>query len=177
MVRRRNTTPFRNRTHKTVIMKVSQFSLITALALGGLITFAPLSRAQDSKENTSPSATNPSQSSGGQRARRSGGQQNQFDRISKELKLTDEQKTKLQPIVQEENAKLREVRQDANLSTEQKREKVRELRDQYTAKIKPVLTAEQFEQYKKIRQQGGGRGPRSSGAGTPNNNSNSNTEK
>jgi periplasmic protein CpxP/Spy len=142
-------------------MKLARFSVLAALALAGLVAFVPLSRAQDSKNDTNT----PSQSTGGQRPRRAN-QQNQFDRMAQQLKLTDEQKTKLQPIVQEQSTKLRELRQDTSLTTEQRREKSREVREHFTAKIKPILTAEQFEQYKKMGQQGGGRGSRA-GGGAP----------
>jgi periplasmic protein CpxP/Spy len=152
-------------------MKLARISVLAALALSGLVAFAPLLRAQDSKDDSTKNT--PSQSTCGQRPRRTN-QQNQFDRMAQQLKLTDEQKTKLQPIVKEENTKLRELRQDTSLTTEQRREKSRELRDQYTAKIKPILTAEQFEQYKKMGQQGGGRGQRAGGGAQG---GNSNTQK
>jgi Spy/CpxP family protein refolding chaperone len=143
-------------------MKLAKRSLLTAVALGMLVAMAPFTRAQDNNSDNNNSSPKPPAT--GQRARRGGGQ-NQFQRIADQLKLTDEQKTKLQPIFQEEATKLRDVRQDTNLSAEQKRDKSREIRDQYNAKIKPVLTADQYDQFKKLRQGGGGRPPR--GPGNP----------
>src|SRR4051812_42261630 len=115
-------------------MKPAQFSLITAVALGTLVAFVPLSRSQDSKD-----ATKPDRPPAAQRERRPGGPggAQAFDRLAERLKLTDDQKTKLKPIFTEETTKMRDLRQDTNVTAEQRREKVRELREQYLAKIKP----------------------------------------
>jgi hypothetical protein len=120
--------------------------------------WAPLSRAQDSTKETSK----PDQTAGTAAQRRAGAQA-QFENMATQLKLSDDQKAKLKPIVQEEAKKLREIRQDTAMNTQEKRAKVRELRDEYTAKIKPVLTAEQFDQYKKLRDQAPARRSRNTG--------------
>jgi Spy/CpxP family protein refolding chaperone len=80
--------------------------------------------------------------------------------MAERLKLTDDQKTKLRPIYQEEMTKTRELRQDSTLTAEQKRDKMRELRTEYLGKMKPVLSTEQYDDLKKMREQGAGRGPR-----------------
>jgi Spy/CpxP family protein refolding chaperone len=80
--------------------------------------------------------------------------------MAERLKLTDDQKAKLRPIYQEEMTKTREVRQDTSLTTEQRRDKMRDLRQEYLGKMKPILTADQYDDLKKMREQGAGRGPR-----------------
>jgi hypothetical protein len=129
-------------------MKV-QRNVITAAALGLLVAFAPMSRAQQNDDNARrerPAA--------GQRERRGAGPagENAFNRMAEQLKLTDEQKGKLQPLYREELTKLRELRQDTALTPEQRREKSRTLREQYLGKMKEVLKPEQFEQLKKMRE-------------------------
>jgi Spy/CpxP family protein refolding chaperone len=146
-------------------MKVSHVSFL-ALILGALVTLAPNSRGQDSPD--AKDASKPDRPAAGQRERRGGpggGGAAQIERISERLKLTDEQKTKLQPILREEAAKLRELRQDNSLSREQMRDKAREVREQYLAKMKPILSEEQLDQFKKMRQEGAARGPRGSRQG------------
>jgi len=147
-------------------MKVSQMSLLAALALGALVAIVPTSRAQDSKDAPKP-ATPPS----GQRQRSGGGGANQMERLTERLKLTEDQQAKLKPIVTEETGKLRDLRNDTSLSSDQRREKAKELREQYLAKMKPILSTEQFDQLKKMREQargqGGPRPPRQSGETHP----------
>lgn len=144
-------------------MKLTKHSLITALALGSLVAFSPLLRGQENQENDRPRRERPAN---GDRERRPGGRGgNQLEMIVQRLKLSDEQKSKLQPILQEEMTKLRELRQDTALTPEKRREKVREIREQNLAKVKPILTTEQFEQFKKLREQGPGRGQRGPGQG------------
>ena len=142
-------------------MKLSKISLLTAL-LGTLVAWAPFTNAQDNA-----GAAKTERPAAGQRERRGGAAgANQFDRMAERLKLTDDQKAKLQPIVKEETAKIRELREDTSLTPEQRRDKVREVREQYLAKMKPILTTEQAEQLKKMREQTPGRaqrGPRATG--------------
>jgi periplasmic protein CpxP/Spy len=151
-------------------MKVSRVSFLAALVLGALVAIAPNSRAQDSKDTAKPDKP-----PAGQPQRRNGaggGGAAQLDRIAERLKLTDDQKTKLQPILREEASKLRELRQDTSLSREQMRDKAKVIREQSTAKIKPILSAEQFADLKKMREEqatrgGGQRGPRQGGDAKP----------
>ncbi len=154
-------------------MNLSKSSLITALTLA-FLAVAPMTRGQDSKDQKSDAK--PERPAAGQRERRGPGGANSFERVAERLKLTDEQKTKLQPIYQEEISKLRDLRQDTALTAEQRRDKVRELREQYLAKMKPILTTEQFEELKKSREGGMGRGPRGPRQGGESS-SNSNADK
>lgn len=70
-----------------------------------------------------------------------------------DLKLTDEQKEKLKPVFQAQMAKVRELRQDSNLSAQEKAKKLKALRQEAEPELKKVLTAEQFEQWKKLAEQ------------------------
>jgi len=134
-------------------MKTLRASLMTALALGALLALSPASRAQDSKD-----AAKPESPATGQRPPRGGA--NAFDRMAERLKLSDDQKTKLKPIYQEEMTKMRELRADTSLAADEKRDKMRDLRQTYLGKMKPILTTEQYDDLKKMREQGPGRGPR-----------------
>jgi Spy/CpxP family protein refolding chaperone len=135
---------------------------MTALALGALLVLTPMGRCEDNNDKAS---TDQTPAAAGKNVAKS--RQSQFQHMAEQLKLTDEQKTKLQPILKEETTKLRELRQDTNLTAEQRRDKAREIRAQYVAKAKPILSTEQFEQFKKTQQQTGGRGPRGAKAAKP----------
>ena len=143
-------------------MNPRKLSLLSALALGALIALAPATRAQEEKDSTKP-ATPPAN---GQRPPRRGGGANAFDTFAERLKLTDEQKTKVQPIFREEATKLRDIRQDTSLKPEEMREKIKTTREEFTAKMKPHLTTEQFDKLKTMREAGQrGRAPRHGGDG------------
>src|SRR5262249_23186442 len=124
------------------MIKSVHLSRTTALlAVGALVALAPFARAQqDSKADTKPE-----QPAATQRPRRPA--PSNVDAIAEKLKLTDDQKKQLQPILRDEAAKLRDLRQDTSLSNEERREKAKSIRDQSLAKIKPVLSEDQFDQY------------------------------
>src|SRR5215467_2065610 len=61
------------------------------------------------------------------------------------LNLTEEQKTKLRPILMDERQQMETVRNDSSLSNEQKIAKVQQIRETASPKIKAVLTPEQIK--------------------------------
>jgi protein CpxP len=68
------------------------------------------------------------------------------------LNLTDEQKTKLRPIVADENQQLDAVRNDSSMSAEQKVQKANQIREEATPKIKAILTQEQLQKLAEMQQ-------------------------
>ena len=108
---------------------------ILALALGSIIAFSPAAQAQDKKAEG--------------RGRQS--VEARMKQLSEALKLTDEQKTKLAPILKEEGEKLRAIFEDTKSSREEKGKKMQDIRKDLSAKVKAVLTPEQAEKYEKIQ--------------------------
>ncbi len=74
-----------------------------------------------------------------------------FRRVAEELKLTDAQKQKLQPVLREEGEKMRELQADTSLSREEKLAKFQALRAAAAGKFKAILTPEQQAQWETIR--------------------------
>ncbi len=72
--------------------------------------------------------------------------------VANELGLTDEQKVQLREIFRAERQKLQDLRQDSTLNRREKLQKLRALRDEVQAKVKSVLTAEQWELWLKLRE-------------------------
>jgi Spy/CpxP family protein refolding chaperone len=130
-------------------MKLNKTTLIAALALGGLLTMGTALNAQVPTTNT-PAATPPA---GGPPARR-GGAQLTIEQLTKALTLTDDQKPKVQAALDDQRKKMSELRQDASLSTEDRRTKMTAIRTDFTAKMKEILTADQFAQFQKMPQPG-----------------------
>jgi Spy/CpxP family protein refolding chaperone len=127
-------------------MKMPKFSLLAALAAGALLAFTPNLRAQDA-----PAKSNrPERPEGGPR----GGQRgDMLKEMAEKLNLTAEQKTKLQEAMKAQ----RETMKDA--TPEARREKAKENRKAMDAKIKEILTAEQYTKWEKIREENRPGGP------------------
>lgn len=130
-------------------MKMHKVSLLAALVAGSLIAFTPALRAEDKPERPN-------------RAERPGGGQrgDMLKKMAEELGLSDEQKTKLQEVFKAQ----REAMKD--LSPEERREKMKESREEMNAKVKEILTAEQYAKWEKIRDErrpGGPGGPGNEG--------------
>src|SRR5215470_3065099 len=76
-----------------------------------------------------------------------------LQKISDALKLTDDQKAKLKPILQDEVKQMKAVRDDSSLTVEQQRAKLIEIHEKTQPKVNAVLTPEQQEQWKKMKQE------------------------
>lgn len=90
---------------------------------------------------------------------RGGGQGNRFDELSDRLKLSADQKTKVQEIFSDTREQLQSVRRE----TEPRME---EIRRQADGRLQTVLTPEQWQQFQKMRDERGRRGGRGRGSRT-----------
>src|SRR5215471_6562127 len=115
-------------------MKIQKACLIAILALGSLVALTTTSLAQDAKE--------------GKKGGRSAAIQERIDKMATELKLTDDQKTKVTALFESQGKKRQELR---NLSQDERREKVKAMNDEQVKKMKEILTPEQFEKWQKMR--------------------------
>jgi periplasmic protein CpxP/Spy len=124
-------------------MKMPKISLLAALAAGALFALTPSLRAED-KPAKAPKAERPE---GGPR----GGQRGDMLKdMAEKLDLTADQKTKLQEAFKAQ----RENRKDLKDATpEERRTAMKEAREAMDAKIKEILTPEQYTKWEKIRQE------------------------
>src|SRR5262245_41337688 len=120
-------------------MRTSKLSLIAALALGGFLAGNTTGWAQ----STNAPAHKPRRDAVHQRV----------DRMATELKLTDDQKSKVTSLFEAEAKKQREIASDTSVPKEQRRSKMTALRDEQNKKLKEILTPDQFEKWEKMRQQ------------------------
>jgi Spy/CpxP family protein refolding chaperone len=86
--------------------------------------------------------------------------------IAPQLALTDDQKTKVKPVLEERNQKLQELGKDTTLDPAGKRAKFMEIRKDINAKMKDILTPEQFAKWQRIQMLGANRRA-PGGAGAP----------
>jgi Spy/CpxP family protein refolding chaperone len=127
-------------------MKINRLSLtaMLALAVGTLLACSNVVIAQDTKE--APAAK-----------KRGFSPDQQLERLSTELNLTDAQKPKVKELLESGQKKRQELR---GLAQDERREKGRAIMDEQNKKMKEILTPDQFEKYQKMadrrRQRGQG---------------------
>ena len=73
--------------------------------------------------------------------------------ISQELNLTPQQKVKILPILRDELPKVQAIKKDNSLSRVQKAQQIRAIHQQTDPQMKAILTPEQYQKLKAIRQQ------------------------
>ena len=149
----------RTATHWTPYMKKSTFSLITVTVLGGLMAFSPLANAQDAKGEAKSEQNAP----GVQRKR-----PDPLQRLDKALTLTDEQKTKIKPILEDQTKQLKALRENAGEDRKGAAAQARKLTEEMNAKIKALLTPEQQTKFAQmLEKQRAPRAPQAPAAQTP----------
>jgi Spy/CpxP family protein refolding chaperone len=119
-------------------MKASKISLIAAMVLGGLVACSTNVRAADATET-------PSKGKG------KGGRmsvEQQMEKLTTELSLTDEQKPKVKEVLEARNKKMQELFADTSTAQEDRRTKMREISADTEKKMKEILKPDQFEKYK-----------------------------
>lgn len=123
-------------------MKLHSTHRLTALVLGGLLLCAPSALAQ---------AKNPARNAQRPKAE-AGARVEQQKKLVEDLKLTEEQKPQYKTLLQEEAKQRKELRENTALTPQERRTKAKEIRETTTAKVKKLLTPEQFEKWEKARQ-------------------------
>jgi Spy/CpxP family protein refolding chaperone len=146
------------------LMKATKMTLITALAVGSLLTLSPALRADDAT-NTPPSAPPAGgPPPGGPHGPGMRGRPD-FNRIAEQLNLTDDQKPKVKAIFDDQQEQMRGLWQDQDMSREDRMAKMKSIREDTDTKLKAVLTAEQFQKLQEMRPRMGG--PRNGPPGGP----------
>jgi Spy/CpxP family protein refolding chaperone len=74
--------------------------------------------------------------------------------FTEKLNLTDEQRTKLKPILQDQAQQVKAVRDDTALSQEQKTAKMKAIHASFHDQINAVLTPEQQAKLKEMKHEG-----------------------
>jgi Spy/CpxP family protein refolding chaperone len=139
---------------------------ILALVLIGIkvASSAPLPQA-----GPEPSRFRAGQRQGWHRGPGPMGPEQELGWLSDRLKLTDDQKAKIKPLIEDEHKQLTALREDTSQSREEKRAKFKQIHASTYDQIRPLLTEpqqatlkqmeEQREQRMKARQGRGGQAP------------------
>jgi hypothetical protein len=110
-------------------MKKSIDRIVAALCFGAFLLLATSSYAQNQ------------------------GAMSKLESISAQLSLTPQQKAKVLPILADEAPKVEAIKNNDSLSGVQKMEQLRAVHQQTDPQMKAILSPEQYEKLKAIRQQ------------------------
>jgi Spy/CpxP family protein refolding chaperone len=117
----------------------------TSIALAAIACLLALSPSVRAQTNAASRPTSPA-------GRRDGGVmtvESRLNRLTEQLKLTDEQKPKVKAVLEEQD-KQRQAARD--LSAEERRSKMQAMREETNKKMKEILTAEQFKKFEDSQQ-------------------------
>ena len=120
---------------------MNKLSLIAAMALGGLVACSTLATAQDAPKD----------------AQKQGGKgrftvEQQMERLTTQLSLTDEQKPKVEAVLKESSKKRQEIFSDSSIDRSQMREKMQPIMEEQNKKLKAILTEDQYKKYQDMQQ-------------------------
>jgi len=76
-----------------------------------------------------------------------------LEKLSAELQLTPQQKQQMLPIMMEEGKKMKAVKADTSLGPMQKMMQLKQVGADMDAKVKPILSPEQYQKFEQIRAQ------------------------
>lgn len=79
--------------------------------------------------------------------------QQKLQHLSSELNLTDDQKQKIQPILQSQLQQAKAVQDDSSLSPDQKKAKMQDIHQSMSSQIGPILTPDQQKKWEAMKAQ------------------------
>jgi len=92
----------------------------------------------------------------------------ELQRLDKSLKLTDDQKNQIKPILEDRQKKMESLHADISLSPEDRMEKMRSIMKESNQKIRDLLKDDQKKQFDEMQQHARGRmGGHRPGGGPP----------
>ena len=109
--------------------------------------------AQDTQEQPNASGQEMGHHMGGRRGMSSA--DDQLKHLSQKLSLSDDQQTKLKPILQDQHKQMQQLWNDTSMSRQDRFSKMRELRENGDAQIKSVLNEDQQKKFDEMRQEQG----------------------
>lgn len=124
-------------------MKMIKYSVIAALALGGLVMTSPMTSAADT--DTAPATT--------QRARGQRGQGQNLEAMTKALTLTDAQVKEIKPLFEKRATALKELRAK-KLDRTEMRPAMQKIQKDFTDGMNKILTTEQKTKWEELRKAG-----------------------
>jgi periplasmic protein CpxP/Spy len=126
---------------------LKQMLVLSAIAALSVVTPVVIAQTEDSAENKSQQDT--AQSS----AQQQENVDSKLQQISQQLNLSEEQKTKLKPILQDEGDQLKALKSNTSVSSQDKLQKAKEIRAAHKEQIDAILTPEQKQKWQQMKEQ------------------------
>ena len=73
--------------------------------------------------------------------------------LTEKLSLTEDQQAKLRPILADESKQMDAIHENSSMAPADKQAKMREVHESFAGKVDAVLTPEQREHWKQLREQ------------------------
>ena len=148
-------TDFSRSARKSLVAAVV---FVALLGLGAGNAFGQDAQDAPPPPQQQPSGQQPDQQSGPGLGRGMGHRlmmsvEDQLERLTKKLKLSDDQQAKLKPILEEQNKQMEQIHNDSSLSREDRFSKMQGLRQSSDTQIKSVLNEEQQKSFDKMREE------------------------
>ena len=124
-------------------MSNPRWSILTIL----ILMAAALTFAQPSQESQAPTTDKHAGMHQGMSA------DQHLQMLSERLNLTDDQKTKIKPVLEDQLQQMKAVHEDSSLSEEQKHAKAKSIHESMHDQINAVLTPEQQAKFKQMMQE------------------------
>lgn len=140
--------------------KLNLFLSIAAMLIFGAAAFAAAPQdAQSGQQPSAQSGTGHGHGAGEGRGRGMGMDPDaMLEHMSKELNLTDDQKTKIKPILEEQSKQMQDLRQNTSASQEDRRAKMKQIHENTTSQIRSTLTSDQKKKLDEMKSEHSERG-------------------
>jgi len=102
---------------------------------------------------TPPSTSPALQTSGGTKRQAAGEGKRRFEKLKQELGLTPAQVARIKPIFERTAEQVKTLRSSVSLSAAQKKQQIRQIVASSFQQIRPVLTPQQLQKWKQIREE------------------------
>jgi periplasmic protein CpxP/Spy len=129
-------------------------SFFPSLALGTVLIVGLSGNVLLAQDQSAPptTAAQPPAASSGQQPAHVHNPQHQAKRMAKQLGLTPDQQSKIEPILADRAQQIQSVRSDTTLAQKDRKAKLHGIRQDSDSKIEAVLNDTQKQQYEQIKQ-------------------------
>ena len=140
--------------------KLNLFLSITAMLIFGAAAFAAAPQdAQSSQQPSAQSGKGHAHGAGEGHGRGMGMNPDaMLEHMSTELNLTDDQKTKIKPILEEQSKQMQDLRQNTSTSEQDRRAKMKQIHENTMSQVRAILTSDQQKKLDEMMSQHGERG-------------------
>jgi len=130
----------------------------TAMLIFSAAAFAAV--PQDAQSSQQPSAQSGTGHGAGEGHGRAMGMNPDamLEHMSTELNLTDDQKTKIKPILEEQSKQMQDLRQNTSTSEQDRRAKMKQIHENTMSQVRAILTSDQQKKLDEMMSQHGERG-------------------